>query len=138
MESRADKALVVYVEDCAKDAELFSRAMLQMLPQSEMLHFRDGISARDYLAAVGRDQRLAVIIVDINLPGIRGDELISWIRTQEKFANVPVIALSSGLAFKTVQAAQEIGASSFFLKPRAYNDWIDLAYAVQDYCAPSL
>ena len=134
MERRGNKAVVVYVEDCPTDAELLSRAILQMLPHCAIVHFRDGTLAKSHLASFKQDRRLAVIVVDINLPGMKGDELILWIRMQHRFDDIPVIALSSSPAFKTVQAAQAIGATSFFVKPIAYNDWIDLAYAIQDYC----
>jgi hypothetical protein len=40
---------IVYVEDSVFDAELFSRAALQMSPKLRLFHFRDGQSAQTFL-----------------------------------------------------------------------------------------
>ena len=120
---------IVYVEDSLGDAELFSQALLQMRPQSRLIHFRDGKSAQAYLTSGGRPEFIAV---DINLPGIGGKDLIQWIRQQEALRSVPIFALSGTQAFKTPQEAEEIGANLFFLKPDNYGGWIDLVYQIDD------
>jgi CheY-like chemotaxis protein len=126
--------LVICVEDSSKDAELFNRALLQMRPDCRLLHFRDAAAAQSFLKVKSEEQKVALVVVDIMLPGMRGDELIPWIRARPHLKEIPIIALSGRLAFRTVEEAQAIGATSFFLKPVVYNDWIDLVYNLQDYC----
>jgi two-component system, chemotaxis family, response regulator Rcp1 len=124
---------IIYVEDSFGDVELFRRALLQMRPRSELFHFRDAESAQRFLK---EGERVDLVAVDINLPGLSGKELIRWIRQQEATRTVPIIALSgSQLAFKTVQEAEESGANIFRLKPPDYNGWIDLLYEIDDYLA---
>lgn len=126
---------IVYVEDSFADAELFKRAFLQMLPSSALHHFRDAETAQQFfLEAVQTDRSIDLAVIDIRLPGMSGDELIRWIRQQSKFIRLPIIALSSGPAFETVEAAQSIGATSFFIKPVGHNDCIDLVYHIHDFC----
>jgi CheY-like chemotaxis protein len=126
---------ILYVEDCARDAELFRRALLQMRPQSRLLQFKDAISAQRFLStSFAQHQQIELIVADINLPGMDGRELIRWIRSQPNTAKIPVIALSGQPVFKTVEESQELGATSFLLKPADYDGWVDLAYHLQDYC----
>ena len=126
---------IIYVEDSAGDAELFRRALLQMRPKSNLIHLRDGQSAKEFLAS---GDRMELIVVDINLPGLGGKELIRWIREQEAMRTVPIIALSgSQRAFKTIDEAEEIGANLFILKPPNYNGWIDLLYQIEDFLIPT-
>jgi two-component system, chemotaxis family, response regulator Rcp1 len=126
--------LIVYVEDCSRDAELFNRAIFQLMPHLQVIRFENAAGAMGFLAAHGPTRAIAVIVVDVKLPDIQGDELISWISTRPEFAETPIIAVSSAPAFRTVEAAESIGASSFILKPASYDGWIDLAFTLQKYC----
>ena len=127
---------IVCVEDCAADAELLKRAMQQMLPEAELLHFRNAEAAKEFFTAANaraqREVRLAV--VDIQLPGMRGDKFISWLRQQPGFGRLPIIAVSGGEAFKSKEEARAAGASTFLRKPEGYNGYIDLAYHIQEEC----
>jgi DNA-binding response OmpR family regulator len=124
---------IIYVEDSLSDAELLKRALLQMLPQADLLHFRDAETAQHFFSeTVSRGGAVHLAIIDIKLPGMPGDKLITWLRTQPLFKQLPIIALSGGPAFETLAEAQTIGATSFFVKPVAYNDYIDLVYLIQD------
>jgi DNA-binding response OmpR family regulator len=124
---------IIYVEDSSADAELLKRALIQMLPQADLLHFRDAETAQQFFsetASTGGEIDLAII--DIKLPGMPGDKLIAWLRTQAAFQQLPTIALSGARRFDTIAEAQAIGATSFFVKPVVYNDYIDLVYLIQD------
>jgi CheY-like chemotaxis protein len=127
--------LIAYIEDSAADANLLKRAFLQMLPDAELLHFRDAEAAQDFFADPERSSSVGLAIVDVRLPRMSGKDLILWIRQQPAFTNLPVIAISSEPAFESIEEAQGIGATDFRLKPRTYNDYIDLVYSIQEHCS---
>ena len=125
---------IIYVEDCHRDAELLERALLQMRPGSKLLHFRDAGSARDFIQGLLESDELPeLLLVDINLPGMSGKDLILWSREQTGLNDIPIIAVSGCQPFRTVLEAEELGATLFIIKPPDYNGWIDLVYRIEDF-----
>ena len=125
---------IIYVEDSYGDAELLSRALLQMRPQSKLAHFLEGTSAQKYLLSLlEASERPEAILVDVNLPGLNGKDLIRWTRQQPGLERLPVIALSGEKATEDELAA--VGADLFIPKPPDYDGWIDLVYRIEDFLA---
>ena len=57
------------------------------------------------------------MILDIGLPDGNGNDLLTWIRGEEKFENVNVV-MASGLANQSdIDWAINAGASAFLVKP---------------------
>lgn len=58
-----------------------------------------------------------VILLDMMLPYVDGYELIRQVRQQEKWKDVPIIALSSLTREEDIVRAFKIGASDYVTKP---------------------
>jgi two-component system, chemotaxis family, CheB/CheR fusion protein len=125
---------IAYVEDSSHDAELLMRALLQMLPEAELVHFRDAESAQAFFSeSASRSAPLDLAIIDIHLPAMRGDTLITWLRQHPAYSRLPIIALS-GFTRLEPHEVEAIGATSFLTKPVTYNDYIDLVYEIRAHC----
>ncbi len=59
----------------------------------------------------------ALVIVDINLPGISGFEVLRRLRASETTAKTPVIALSASAMPRDVKRAEEAGFARYLTKP---------------------
>lgn len=81
-----------------------------------------------YLVDVATNGRLALerlsnteydaILMDIQMPVMRGDEAIHAIRSStEYYRDIPIIALSADASRRTRDNIQALGASAFFAKP---------------------
>jgi len=57
-----------------------------------------------------------LILLDLNLPGINGFEVLRRVRAEERTRKVPVIVVTSSQAESDVQSAYENGANSFVSK----------------------
>lgn len=57
-----------------------------------------------------------LILLDLNLPGINGFEVLRRVRAQERTRKVPVIVVTGSQAEADVQSAYENGANSFVSK----------------------
>ncbi len=62
-------------------------------------------------------QHPAAIILDINMPQVRGDEFLSFLRSKRRWRNLPVIMLSSEDAEVQIDALLEKGANAYLTKP---------------------
>jgi CheY-like chemotaxis protein len=57
-----------------------------------------------------------LILLDLNLPGIDGFEVLRRVRSEERTRKVPVIVVTSSQEENDVQRAYESGANSFVSK----------------------
>ena len=58
-----------------------------------------------------------LIISDIRMPEMRGDDFLEWIKGNELFKHIPVIMLSSEDSTSERIRLLEVGASDYIVKP---------------------
>ena len=58
-----------------------------------------------------------LIISDIRMPEMRGDDFLEWIKSNELFKHIPVIMLSSEDSTSERIRLLEVGASDYIVKP---------------------
>lgn len=58
-----------------------------------------------------------LIISDIRMPEMRGDDFLEWIKGNELFKHIPVIILSSEDSTSERIRLLEVGASDYIVKP---------------------
>ena len=107
--AKKDRALVV-------DDSLTMRKVLGRLLEREgyeVLLAKDGMDAMEILQATVPD----IILTDIEMPRMDGFGLSRNIRDDQRFANTPLIMISSRTADKHQNMAKEIGVNAFFGKP---------------------
>ena len=58
-----------------------------------------------------------VILMDINMPGLNGLEVLRFLRRDPITANVPVIVVSANDSQEMIHAALRAGANAYIVKP---------------------
>ena len=58
-----------------------------------------------------------LIILDIRMPGMRGDDFLEWIKHDKQFRHIPVIMLSSEDSTSERIRLLETGAEDYIVKP---------------------
>jgi two-component system response regulator len=121
---------ILLVEDNDDDAELTLRAFRQANVTNRLVRARDGQEALDYLfgqrAHAGRDPSdlPAVVLLDLNLPGMHGVEVLAKIRAHEETRHLPVVILTSSVEDKDRFAAYDQHANSYVQKPVDYDQFV--------------
>jgi CheY-like chemotaxis protein len=79
----------------------------------------DVITETDGLKALERMEEIApdLVVLDIRMPKISGTELCVRLRDDVRFAEIPVIILTSQLREDAEEAAMAAGATDFMTKP---------------------
>jgi len=75
----------------------------------------------------------ACVLLDNHLPNISGLEVLAWIRSQPAFKRLPVVMLTSSELPSDINRAYDLGANSYFVKPRELNSLVALARAIKLY-----
>ncbi len=104
---------ILVVEDDEPTAELV-RALLNDVPGWGATVVHDAAAARE----VFRHVRVEVLVLDVNLPGISGLELLELLRRDPDWNEPPVILMSANLDEPQIQAVLRRGdAVKFVAKP---------------------
>lgn len=114
---------VVVVEDDESSRELIVRYLAELRLCNPVCVAEDGQRAVDVLDGLQRSP--ALVVLDVNLPGRSGLEVLAWIRQHPRLAAVPVVMLTGSSELDDVDRAHELGISSYLVKPVGFS-------AVQD------
>ena len=120
LEQKHRPARVLLVEDNHGDVLLTRRAFKQSRIANELTVAENG---EDALAILNQDGEFAntplpdLILLDLNLPKMSGQDVLTEIKTHEKLKRIPVIILSSSKAEQDVVKSYELHANGYVVKP---------------------
>ena len=110
---------ILYVED-NKDAITFFNRIVNKLGDYRFRTTEDGASAIKFLEEE-KDFEPEMILLDINLPGMNGFEILQHVRSKSEYKNVPVIMFTSSDDTGDIRKSYEYGANAYLIKPDSLN-----------------
>lgn len=69
------------------------------------------------------NQRASLILLDLNLPGVDGRELLKEFRARDPKRQVPVIVLTTSSHPRDIDDCYRAGADAYLVKPLELDDW---------------
>jgi len=129
--ARALEPLAV-VEDSDEDFEALSRVLRETTSREGVTRYVTGEDAVAGLLA-GSDPRPALIILDLNLPGIRGMEVLAQLKSDPQLKVVPVIVLSGSSREEDIDAAYTAGANAYLSKPLDHGELRRIVLSLHDF-----
>lgn len=114
---------ILYVEDEENDFVLLKRAFRTANRPEQLVNIANGTEAMEFL----RSSELAadrvpegwpaLVILDINLPGFSGFELLEYVRSRPELNGVPVILFTSSDHPSDRERATQLKADGYYVKP---------------------
>jgi two-component system response regulator len=116
---------VLYVEDNPNDADIFGRLIRKLKRPVTYTVINSGSEALEYLTGQGRyeSQRTILpklVLMDLNLVGISGFDVIEQTRAFARTRYIPIVAFSTSDNPKDIQSAYEAGINAYVVKPGTY------------------
>lgn len=114
---------ILLVEDSPEDFEATLRAFRRSGLKNTVLRCEDGDEALDYLHRRGEyadpasSPRPGVILLDLNLPGTDGREVLNDIKGDDRLRDIPVVVLTTSADERDITACYRAGANSYIQKP---------------------
>lgn len=127
---------VVLVEDNPGDALITEEAFEQAKVAVNLVVCEDGPSAVSHLGSTvgtGGPPMPDLILLDLNLPGMSGLQVLEHIRTHDDLKHIPVIVMTSSTAPEDVLAAYRGHANSFISKPVRPQEFLDAVKSLESY-----
>jgi CheY-like chemotaxis protein len=114
---------ILLVEDSPEDREATVRALKKSGVANPIHCCVSGDDALDYLHRRGKyaDAAMAprpnVILLDLNMPGTDGREVLAELKQSGELRSIPVIILTTSTDERDVSNCYEMGANSYVKKP---------------------
>lgn len=138
MDRRWDRTLLI-VEDSPEDLEATLRALRKTGSEHPIAHCGDGDEALDYLhrrgryAATGLAPRPALVLLDLNLPGTDGREVLGEIKSSETLRSIPVVVFTTSGDARDVDACYRAGANGYVQKPVRVDELVTALQRIEDF-----
>ena len=104
--------LVLYIEDDVNNLRLME-SLLRRESEIELLLAENGPRGLE----ISRKSRPDLIILDINLPGMNGFEILGELRKNQVTKTIPVVALSADAMPGQIEKGKEAGFAEYLTKP---------------------
>jgi len=123
-----EEVVVLLVDDSEDDLFIIERAIGKADLRNRIVKLSDGEEALAYFGGVGKyaDREKypvpGLVLLDLKMPKVDGFEVLSSIRQQPAYRDLPVIVLTSSELLMDVRRAYEVGASSYLVKPLEFQN----------------
>ena len=127
--------IILLVEDNPDDEALTKRAFTKNNIQCEVIVAHDGEEALAFLFVEGSraDRRPTLILLDLKLPKINGQQVLERIRSNNMTHNIPVIIMTSSREEQDIITSYSNGANSYIAKPVDYNEFVEIIRLLAKY-----
>jgi len=120
------------VEDSPADVKILQRGLAEAGRAVELIVLRDGQEAADYLLRRGPFAKCLnshwrgpdLIVLDLNLPRLTGQDVLRLLRATPQFALTPVVVLSTSSRPEDVRDAYAAGANTYIEKPLDFERFV--------------
>ncbi len=126
------------VEDSKTDAFLIREAIERCSISAHIDVLRDGHAATKYFDAADANESAPcpdLILLDLNLPKLSGDEVLKHLRASPRCKHAKVLIVSSSDAPSDRAKVERHGAAGYFKKPSVYAEFMKLGQIVKELLA---
>ena len=127
---------ILLVEDNPGDVRLIQEGFKDRRIAHVMHVVKDGVEALQFLRGEGPYAKAAapdLILLDLNLPKMKGSEALAEIKKDEKLKHIPVVVLTSSDKKEDVEKAYLLQANCYVLKPIKLDDFISVVRAIESF-----
>lgn len=127
---------ILLVEDNPADMRLVREALTEGGVGAQLHWVASGEAALAFLRRSGGDAGRPVpdlVLLDLNLQGMRGQEVLEEIKSDPALKGIPVLILSSSSARRDVLDAYAAHANSYLVKPDDFDQFLALVGILRAY-----
>jgi len=127
---------ILLVEDSPSDANLTIKGFLNARIANNLHWVEDGESAMNYLLSQGEFAdaiRPDLILLDLNLPGMDGRELLTEIKSDPNLKSIPVIVITTSNNEQDILRSYNLSANCYVTKPIDVYQFIQVLQLIKDF-----
>ena len=127
---------LLLVEDNEGDARLVREAMRDSKTRSTIHHVRDGVEAMAFLRRDGKyakAPRPDLILLDLNLPGKDGREVLAELKEDRDLKRIPVVVLTVSSDEVDVLKTYNLHANCYVTKPTDLEQFVRVVDCIAEF-----
>lgn len=127
---------VVAVEDNPGDVRLVEEGVAAAATGVDLRVIKSGREAIERLTSLDAGdsgEHPDLILLDLNLPGRSGFDVLRPVRTETDFRDVPVVVVSSSQNQDDITRVYELSGNAYVTKPSDPDDYIEMIAAIVDF-----
>ncbi|RZL45471.1 MAG: response regulator [Pedobacter sp.] len=125
---------IFYVEDDPDYAFILQSAIAEVREELTVGIVEDGRDAISKLRSFENTKnKPKLILLDLNLPGLSGLDVLKMIKEMPYLKYIPVILFSTSDNPKDVKASYEFGANAYVTKPDGYNNLLNCLRTMHEF-----
>ncbi len=127
---------ILLVEDNPADVRLVSEAVAEHRLPAVLHWVSSGEEALAFVRRQGAHHAAPVpdlVLLDLNLPGMHGQEVLQALKRAPETLHIPVVVLSSSSAPADVLAAYQSHVNAYVVKPDTFDRFLELVRSIEAY-----
>ncbi len=127
---------ILLIEDSPSDADITLSNLRNSKLSNNIYWVADGDTAMDYLLRQGDyvdATRPDLILLDLNLPGMDGREVLQEIKRDSALKIIPVVILTTSADEVDILRSYELAANCYITKPVDIQQFIQVIQVIQDF-----
>jgi two-component system, chemotaxis family, response regulator Rcp1 len=123
---------ILLIEDNSADIDITREGLAVLERPTRLTVISDGARALDYLR--NREApRPDLVLLDLNLPGCRGAEVLGSIKADPALLEIPVVVVSSSQSPLDIRDSYRQHANCYVVKPLEVDDYIGVVSRVAQF-----
>jgi two-component system, chemotaxis family, response regulator Rcp1 len=124
---------VLLIEDSSGDVRLTQEAFRDTDPAIQLHVASDGAEAMAFLSRTGGQPdapRPDIILLDLNMPGMNGHDVLALIKADDRLKGIPTIILTSSQLPADIMTSYRLGATCFLNKSSELDAFVNLVKSI--------
>ena len=117
--------LILIGEDDLDDQEFLKEIFSSIDPSFSIVFTPNGAEMLSYLEDCSHDHLPFLILLDYNMPGLNGAEILKELKSRERYNAIPKIIWSTSKSTNYRDICLQMGAHEYLVKPSNVNDLIE-------------
>ncbi|HEU5317433.1 MAG TPA: response regulator [Chloroflexota bacterium] len=127
---------ILLVEDSPADVRLTVEALRDAKVRNNLHVVGDGEEALDFLRRQGKHTgavRPDLILLDLNLPGKSGREVLEDVKTDPQLRRIPVVVVTTSKAEEDIVRSYDLHANCYIQKPVDLDQFVTVVRSIEDF-----
>lgn len=96
--------------------------IIRLMLKAMGFEVRSFLHPREAVQLMLRGTSPDLIVLDMNMPGVTGIDVLEFIRSRERWDHIPIVILSVESADEMVERAMNLGADGYVFKPMTMDE----------------
>jgi CheY-like chemotaxis protein len=124
------KNIIFIVDDDPDDRQIILDAFLENDFNIDYVFIENGDQLIETLNTSTPDQYPSLILLDLNMPGMMGLQVLKVLKSNKNWKPIPVVVLTTSTLDRDREASYEMGASCFLRKPVAFDELTSMTSSI--------